>query len=140
MQYLVSLIALFLLLFPISASAEGLEPAAIEALMETQKVLTDPVKRADALQADPKAQQANRAAEALAGSPENTQRMYELAADLMATLVKQTNGDTDTMEKMMERAKSHPEEFANTFSESQRAQLREIANHTPGNGPHPPLP
>ena len=64
----------------------------------------------------------------LAGTPANEQEIYNLAADILGN----SKGGTDQdMQKMLERAKANPEEFARSLTPEQRKKLEDIAKRIP---------
>ena len=101
----------------------GVDAAALNA---AQKQLSDPAKRADAAQ-NAEAAAAMASLEKLAGNPQNSQQMYELAAQLMDTLTKASGGNPEKMMKMLEDGKNDPEAFGKLFTPEQRKKLSDIA-------------
>lgn len=117
-----------LLLTSAAAMGDGKLSAAEEkALADTQAVLKNRQAREKKLAQDPNARKANEILQKLAGSPERAEEMYGLAADLMGNLVKDTGGDPEKMEKILEKAQSDPQGFAETFTPEQQKKLEEIA-------------
>ncbi len=106
-----------------------------KALKDTQELLRSQSQRDKAIKESPDAANADRAVEQLTGTAEGKQQVYELASDVMANLVKQTNGDTAKMNQLLEEAKKNPEAFANTFSSDQKQKLRDISQKIPAKMP-----
>ena len=72
-------------------------------LKETQDFMRSPQERQQLIQSDPKARQADDQVKALAGSPENTEAIYGLAADVMGNLSQQADGDPDKMDAILQK-------------------------------------
>jgi hypothetical protein len=105
---------------------DDLEAAQREALRGSQAALTDPAQRAEAAK-DPEAARAMRMLEGLAGNPQASQKMYELAAELMGTLVRETNGDPDKMLLLLENGRTNPAAFGGRLTPEQRKTLSDLA-------------
>lgn len=116
MRYFLTLVAVA----AFSAFAES-DPA-----KETQELLRNARERQKLIQQDPKSREADDQVKALAGTPENTEAIYGLAADVMGTLSKQAEGDPNKMDEILQRAMENPEGFANSFTPEQKQQLREL--------------
>jgi hypothetical protein len=106
---------------------QGLDRHAKEALQKTQALLRDPAARAETIKADPKARAANGRAEAVARSPKNTQRMYEISADVLETVAVQGQGDPERMNKIVEAAGRDPAAFLQSLPPEQRAAIQQLA-------------
>jgi hypothetical protein len=115
-----------------SVYAEGNHPeltdkASIEALQKTQALLKDPEARKKAAQANPQAAQAVQQLEALAGSKQNEQMMYELASDLFGDLTKEAKGDPNKMMELLQKAQKDPESYGKKLTPQQREQIRMLS-------------
>jgi anion-transporting ArsA/GET3 family ATPase len=102
-----------------------------EALEKTQNVLTNPSELQKVLQSDPKAREADAEVRSLAGSPENVQKLYELASEILGSLVTSTNGDVAKMMAVIEEAQKNPAEFAGRFTQEQLQKLSVLAKQIP---------
>ena len=102
------------------------EAAQLEALQGSQAILTDPAQRAAAAK-DPEAAKAMKMLEGLAGNAQTAQKMYELAAELMGTLVRETNGDPGKMLLLLESGRANPAGFGEKLTPEQRKKLSELA-------------
>lgn len=107
--------------------AETLDAATMKALEEAQSVLTNPNKRKEAIKESPDAKKADDFLNGVAGTPENAQEIYDIAAQVAAGLAKQAGGDPSKMEKILQKAQSDPEGFANTLAPADRARIKELA-------------
>lgn len=90
-------------------------------------MLNNPSERNQAVGKDAKAQWIDQQVKSLAGSSENADAIYALAADIMENVAEEANGDPEAMLKALEKAKSNPEAFAAKLSPNQREKLRSIA-------------
>ena len=118
--------ALLLSLIP-AAHADETGTTDEAALAKTQQLLKDPAKRAAATRGDPAASAADAQVRGLAKSEADTQAIYDLSAEVLATLVELTGGDPAKMAALLEEAKAHPEKLAEKFTPQQRAKLEQIA-------------
>ncbi len=97
-----------------------------QALQQTQNVLVNPAERQKALQADPKAAANDAKVQQLLGS--DTQKAYELSAQLMSTIVAQTGGDPQKMQQLMLELQSNPHALEKLLTPAQRDQIRQMAS------------
>lgn len=111
-----------------------LDSASEEALAKTQALLRDPDQRAKATAATPQAQFVDKQTQSLAGTPENTNAIYDLSADIMESLALKTNGDPAKMKELLDQAKNDPKAFAEKLTPEQRKKLQEISQKIPVNG------
>jgi len=130
---LLTLVALFGLP-PAAAAADESDPANDAALAKTQALLRDPAQREAAAKHDPAAREADAKARATGNSEADTQALYELSADVLATLTELSGGDAEKMMKILEEAKSHPEKFAESFTPAQREKLAQLARQIEESG------
>jgi hypothetical protein len=98
-----------------------------KALDETISILISPEQRKQILDKDPKAKEADDFALQVGGNAANQQKIYELAAKVMADLAKNGNSDPEKMMQILEKANKDPEGFAKTFSPEQKKMLQELA-------------
>jgi len=110
-----------------------------KALDETLSILISPEQRKQILDKDPKAKEADDFALQVGGNAANQQKIYELAAKVMADLAKNGNSDPDQMMKILEKAGKDPEAFANTFSPEQKKMLQELAAEIEKSKPTKPV-
>ncbi len=129
-----ALIASALLSFVPAAVADEAGSGDEAALAKTQQLLRDPAKRSAATRGDAAATAADAQVRTVAKSDADTQAIYDLSADVMATLVELTGGDAAKMANLLEEAKSHPEKLAEKFTPQQRAKLEQIAKQIESSG------
>ena len=111
----------------VSAGAQTLDAASQQALTETLKLLRDPALRDAAIAGSPQAGGIDRQIQSMAGSPELTQEIYELAAEIFSDLTRGTGGDVGRMSEALERARTDPAAFAAMLSPSTLARLQAVA-------------
>ena len=74
----------------------------------------------------------DRQVRSIAGSPQLTQEVYALAAQVLADLVQSTGGDVGKLSEALERAQSDPGGFAATLSPQTLQQLRDLSDKIAG--------
>lgn len=116
-----------------SAQAQALDSASQEALQKTNDLLKDKKQREEFIKTDSQAQKANQYANEVAGSPENTQKVYDLSAQIFERLVKKYNGDVDKIKTVIEKAQKDPKGFAESeFNEGDLKALKELSRQLSG--------
>ena len=113
------------------AMAQALDPASAAALAETLRMLSDPSGRGAATTGNPAARDVDRQVQALAGSSENAQAVYQLAGEVFADLVRSTGGDMNKLMEILGRANSDPNALASALSPATQARLRELSGKIP---------
>jgi hypothetical protein len=110
-----------------------------QGLKDTQELLRSPKDRAAAIAKDPKAKDIDDKAGALAGTPENKDEMYDIAAQLVEKIALQANGDPNKMQQLMIEAQKDPKAFYDKyFDDTQKAKVRGLANKIESNKPSIP--
>lgn len=100
-----------------------------EALQKTKDVLTNKSAREEAVKKDPRAADADAKAGALAGSEENKDKMYAIAAQVMEKIVAEANGNPEKMQQLLLEAQSNPQKFYQKyFTPAQKKQVQRLAN------------
>jgi hypothetical protein len=97
-----------------------------QALQQTQELLINPAERQKALNADPAAKANDAKVQQLLGK--DSQKAYELSAQLMSTIVAQTGGDPQKMQQLMLELQSNPHALEKLLTPSQRDQIRKMAS------------
>lgn len=98
-----------------------------QALKETQDLLKNQEQRDKAVQSDPNAKATHSEVEKLSGSSQNTNAIYGLSAEIFESIARQSNGDPQVMQKLLQEAARNPEAFANSLTPAQREKLRGVA-------------
>ena len=124
-----TLIFSILVLFGPYGFSEELDSASQEALQKTQQLLTNMSQRQEAIVKDPKAKAPDSMAEQAVGfSGGAKEDVYQLASEVFADLVKQTNGDGKKMQEIISEFKRNPAGFAEKWTPEQKARLKTIAD------------
>jgi hypothetical protein len=119
--------ALLLCLISLSGRAGDLDKSSEEALAKTMEVLRSPTERGVEIKGSKRAQDADLQVKAVGGNAQNTEKIYELAAQVMENLVKEGAGDPDKMMQILDQAQKDPSAFANRFTPAQKKLLKELA-------------
>lgn len=122
-----NLASIFVCALACAASLHAETPQETKALDETLSILLSPDQRKQIIDKEPKAKEADDFALQVGGNAANQQKIYELAAKVMADLAKNGKWDPDKMMQILEKANKDPESFANTFSPEQKKMLQELA-------------
>lgn len=102
-----------------------------QALRQTQTLLKDKKARESALNTkDAKAADQN-VKDLTGNNPVLTDEIYGLAAEVFEIIVKESGGDPDKMSELLSSYQKDPASFANKFSASQKAKLRDISSQVP---------
>ena len=119
-----SLVAAGLFALAGRVDAQALDPTSAAALAETLRILSDPAARGAGT---PGATGVESQVQSLAGSPEATQEVYNLAGQVFADLVKSTGGDTGKLLEALQRAQSDPGSLTEALSPATLQRLRELS-------------
>ncbi|MEQ1875588.1 MAG: hypothetical protein ABL958_03015 [Bdellovibrionia bacterium] len=109
-------------------NSDGLDAHSAKALQQTQELLRDKEKRKDAVDENDKTRAADTYVDALGADKD---KVYDLSADIMATIVKRTKGDVKAMEKLMEEAMKDPAAFGKSLTVEQQREISNIAKPIP---------
>lgn len=126
--------ALALCLAPGSSAHAELDKESLEALEKTQQLLRDAGQRKSAIEQSPDAQRNHDSLEKLVGS-QNAGAAYDISADILDKLVKESNGDVVVMQQKLQEAQKNPEAFAKKYlSPEHLARINSMANQAGGGG------
>lgn len=115
------------LIFAFGAHAE-LDANQQQGLKDTQNLLRDKKQREDYFKNNPQAREADTKAGALGGSPANKEEMYDISAELIEVIARETNGDPVKMETIMQEAQKNPKAFYEKYmSANQKARVKALA-------------
>jgi hypothetical protein len=98
------------------------------ALAEMLKALTVPGAKGAPPGGGTGAAEVDQQVRALTGSPQLTQEVYNLAAQVLAELMQTSGGDMGKVFDTLERAKSDPAAFMATLSPQTRDRLKELSD------------
>ena len=120
------LLVLPLLLAVLPASAQK-DPALEQGKAETQQLLRDPKRVEKEGLLTPEAKAAHEQAKSLAGSDENFQEMYSVAAEVFGTLCDQTNCDAQKMSEILSDLSKNPRSFKSKVTPEQWRRIEELS-------------
>ena len=120
-------VALLLVCGSVPALAGNLDSASEEALRKTLQLMGNPSERQADIDKDPNAKFADQQAKSLAGSPENAEEMYSIAAEIFQDLTMNSAGDASAMIMAMEEAKKSPKAFFAKLSPKTQARIAALA-------------
>lgn len=120
-------------------SHTGLDPASAEALQKTQELLRSKKQRDEIIKEDERAAWVHKQVESIGGSPENTEAIYKLSADILAEIAKEAQGDPAKMNEILKKLKNDPISLEKKLSPKEREKLRDLSHQIPNkNSPTPP--
>ena len=115
------------------AFPDDLDPASAEAVQKTMQLLQSNAERSKEIEKDPEAQLVDRQVKALGGSPQTTEAIYGLSADIFQKLSEKSGGDALKMQEMLKSAKEDPKAFyESVLSDAERAKLHQISTEISG--------
>jgi hypothetical protein len=126
-KLLLTVLTLSLLTSSVSFAVEDLDPA----LKDVQELLRSQSKREEVIKGDSKAKQADDfALQAVGGNQKLKGDVYDVSADIMATVQKLSEGDPAKMNALLQKALQNPGEFLKSLPAEQQAKIRDIAAKT----------
>ena len=117
-------------MFPATSRAQS-DADIQQALQLTQQMLKDPHERQKEIDKSPSGKQADQKVKDFAGSTENEQAIYDLAASVFGSMVQDTHGNPDQMQKILDDGMKHPEQFASKWSPEELEKLKKISEKVP---------
>jgi hypothetical protein len=111
----------------LAPQAHALDKESQEALDKTKRLLTNPNERKEAIKNDEQAKAAHGKVEALGGTSQQTEKVYDISAQVMDKMVKDANGDPAKMQEMMANAQKNPEAFLKSLPAEQRQAIERLA-------------
>jgi hypothetical protein len=111
----------------VSVQAQQADPGSA-ALAEMLKSLTGPGGKAGPLGAGAGSGDIDQQVRALTGSPQLTQEVYNLAAQVLGEVLQSTGGDMSKLFDLLARAQSDPSAFVATLSPETRDRLKELSD------------
>jgi len=99
-----------------------------QGLKDTKEFLQNSKERQEWIDKNEKAKDVDKKVDSLAGSKENKDEIYGIAADVMEKLTRETQGDPQAMQKILQEAQSNPQAFYNKyFDEKSQKRVRGVA-------------
>ncbi len=121
-----TLIIFSLILFSFNSHAMDLESS--EALRKTQEIFRDQSKRMNAVNSSQQGKDAHRKVQELFGSAGNIDKAYEMAAQMMGSIMKEAGGDASKAQEILNNGAANPAAFAERLPSEFKKTLRETAN------------
>lgn len=129
-KFLVLLLSVSFMATTVSFAEDDIDPA----LKDVQELLRTESKRNEVIEGDSKAQQADAfALQAVGGNQQLKNEVYDVSADIMATVQKLSGGDTAKMQQLLQKALQNPGEFLKSLPADQQAKIRGIATQVEKN-------
>lgn len=126
-KVLTLVVALNFVTTPHAFAIEDVDPA----IQEVQELLRSQSKREEVIKASAKAQQADQfALQAVGGNQNLKNEVYDVSADVMATVQKLSGGDPAKMNALLQKALQNPGEFLKSLPLDQQTKIRDIAAQT----------
>lgn len=121
-------LALCLILIHLPALAQ-LDEHQTKGLEDTKEMLVNPAQRKEAIKGDKKALEMDAKVDALAGSSENKEEIYSIAAQVMDKITAECKGEPTCMQKLLLGAQADPKAFHDKyFDKTQQDRVRGVAN------------
>jgi hypothetical protein len=116
--------------------SHGLDADQQKGLDQTVNLLKSPQDRQKAIEHSDAAKDVDNKTSALAGSKKNKDEIYGISANVFEKVVKESNGDPEKMQRLMNEATANPEAFFNKyFGDGDKAKVRELATQIEKNNP-----
>lgn len=129
-KFLVLLLSVSLMATTVSFAEDDLDPA----LKDVQELLRTESKRNEVIKDNPKAQQADAfALQAVGGNQQLKSEVYDVSADIMASVQKMSGGDSAKMNQLLQKALQNPGEFLKSLPPEQQEKNRGIATQVEKN-------
>ncbi len=131
---------LSLVLVHTAAAHAQLDTHQQQGLKDTKEFLKTPDERRKFIDKNAKAKDVDNKVDALAGSKENKEEIYGIAAEVMEKIAIETKGDPQAMQKLLQEAQGNPRAFYEKyFDDKSKARVRGVAAdiEKKGTGPAP---
>lgn len=124
-----NLVSACLILVLTSPAFAQLDKDQEQGLKDTKEFLKNSKERQDWINKNAPAKDVDNKVESLAGSKQNKDEIYGIAADVMDKLTRDAKGDPAAMQKILDEAQGNPEAFYNKyFDEASKQRVRGVAN------------
>lgn len=122
-------LSLLFLVSPLTFAKNDLNANDQDALRKTQEIMTNPAERRRVTEKDAEAKKADdQVLSMFGGNQEMSQEVYELAAEVFAQVAAEAKGDPLVMQQKMGEFQRNPSAFANSWTPTQKAKLKELAD------------
>ncbi|MGH1468193.1 MAG: hypothetical protein ACRBBP_04835 [Bdellovibrionales bacterium] len=105
-----------------------MDSASSDALKKTQDLLRDHSKRMNAVNGSQKGKDAHKQVQQLFGSSGNVDKAYEMAAQMMGSVMKEAGGDATKAQEILNTGAANPAAFAERLPSDFKKMLHETAN------------
>lgn len=102
----------------------------VDPMKQTQDLLKDSNQRQEVINSSQKAKLADDYGTTVVGK-QNKEELYAVSSDLVPWLMEKSGGDPAKAMEMLNQAQQNPEAFYNSFPESERKKIRELASKSP---------
>lgn len=111
------------------------DQAVENAMKETQDLLKNKSQRDEVLKNDAKARDADNKVNAVTGGDQaQSQKLYDISADIMPTLMKTVGNDPVKAMELLQKAQTDPEAFYKSMPEDIRQKIRGVASEIEAKG------
>lgn len=98
-----------------------------EPASQTRQMLLDPSQREEFLKKHEDARAADQKVINAVGA-QNKEETYQIAADIMDNMLKETNGDPQALQKIMQDVQTNPEAFYQRLTPEQKKRIKGLAD------------
>lgn len=109
------------------ADGQTLDGNSQAALEDTKDLLRNKDRRAEYFKENPQAKSAETKLQAISDNPEHMNEVYDISADVMDSIVKETGGDVGKMQEILMKAVQNPKAFHHRMTPAQKARIRALA-------------
>ncbi len=121
------LISSFLLLILSPSSWAQLSPSDAEALSNTTQLLKSQNQREAVIQKNPKAQEYVQKMQQMGMSEKQKAQTFAISADVFETLIKNQNGDSQAVQKLLLNAQKDPQAFYKSLPPETQRQIQSLS-------------
>ena len=133
MKMLVLLIlAIFITNLAYGNLAFGYEAESDQALQQTQRLLKNKNLRDQAVNESPAAQRAHQRAQDLLKNPENLEKAYGMAAQMMEQIMKEAQGDPEKAQSILNKGLEDPASLADRMPAQFKEMLKDVGGGIEG--------
>ncbi len=111
-----------------SFNSYSMDSESSEALKKTQEMFRDQSKRMNAINNSQKGKDAHKKVQELFGNTGNIDKAYEMAAQMMGSVIKEAGGDASKAQEILSKGSANPAAFAERLPSEFKKMLKETAN------------
>jgi len=118
-----------------SSSMAQTDQTSDKAIKDTQDFLRDKSQRDELIKKDSKAKEADSKVNSVTGGDAvNNQKLYDISADIMPTLMQAVGNDPNKAMELLQKAQTDPEAFYKDLPPEIRAKIRGVASDIDAKG------